>query len=287
MVKKSLLVITCFFIYSFCCYSETFIVDGIKYAITNYNNKYLSKEWVIPDGEAYVITLLTNSSNVIIPETVNFNNKSYNVTRICKGASQEGSLYFYGKKIGSIVLPNTLSVIEDFAFSGCQNLETITISSSVTEIGFSCFPKADSSFTSGFESVRLKNIIVDPGNAIFESIDGVLFNRQNKSLLFYPSNRQEDTYTIPSGTTSIGSYAFMSVRCIQNLILPDSLLAIDADAITNCSMKTIYIPASVKTIGSGNQLYYYESNGGIIVIVDNESYAKSYAIDKKLHFLIK
>lgn len=52
-----------------------------------------------------------------------------------------------------------------------------------------------------------------------------------------------------SGITHIGEYAFGNCTNLNNIVLYDSLTAIDAVAFSGCGMSEIIIPDSVKTIG--------------------------------------
>lgn len=50
---------------------------------------------------------------------------------LCCGAK----LYLNGKKLTDLVIPDSITTIEDFAFSGCSSIKKVTIPSSVTSIG--------------------------------------------------------------------------------------------------------------------------------------------------------
>jgi len=54
----------------------------------------------------------------------------------------------------------------------------------------------------------IKSIIVESRNNIFRSIDGVLFDYENKTLIQYPAGNNNNNYIIPSSVTSIGNGAF-------------------------------------------------------------------------------
>ena len=67
-----------------------------------------------------------------------------------------------------MVIPNSVTGIDNFAFYGCTNLESITIPSSVTVMGEAEFAGCNS----------LKSINVDVNNSAYSSVDGVLFNKE-------------------------------------------------------------------------------------------------------------
>ena len=80
------------------------------------------------------------------------------------------------------------------------------------------------------ELENLKEIIVDENNPVFESIDGVLFEKKNdeKTLVAYPRGRACQEYVVPEGVTNIHRNAF---DCIFNgpfdLKFPKSLKSVD------------------------------------------------------------
>ena len=53
-----------------------------------------------------------------------------------------------------------------------------------------------------------KEIIVDEDHPYLSARDGVLFNKDQTELLWYPYGREGETYTVPDGVTKIGYRAF-------------------------------------------------------------------------------
>ena len=72
-----------------------------------------------------------------------------------------------------------------------------TIPASVTTIGIGAF----------YRCTGLVSLSVDAANPNYSSLDGVVFNKLQTSLIQCPAGRS-GAYTIPSGVTSIGNYAF-------------------------------------------------------------------------------
>ena len=92
-------------------------IDGIYYNL-------------IPKGNVAEVTSNPNkyTDEVIIPETVTYNDVTYNVTNIGESAFNGCS------GLTSITIPNSMTSIGKYAFSGCSGLTSITIPSSVTRI---------------------------------------------------------------------------------------------------------------------------------------------------------
>jgi len=144
---------------------------------------------------------------------------------------------------GDIVIASTFSgypvgIILNSAFSGCTNLRSVTIPNSVTSIQSPVF--------SGCTS--LTNLSVDAANSTFSSLDGVVFNKAQTTLIIFPPGR--GNYVIPNGVTSIGGQAFYNCTRLTNVIIGNSVTNIGSGAFSACSNLTrLTIPASVINLG--------------------------------------
>lgn len=129
--------------------------DGIlKYTITSPSNLE-----VRCDG---FTNAHTNDESVVIPETVNYNNRTYTVTMIGDGDStySNGSCSF-SSKLKSILLPNSIVTINNYCFSKCYSLTEINIPNSVTAIGDVAF------YSCGLTSLVIPESIKKIGNGAF------------------------------------------------------------------------------------------------------------------------
>ena len=151
------------------------------------------------------------------------------------------------KYIGSdkeITIPDTIdgkkvTSIGNYVFENCIGLESITIPENITNIEHMAFHYC----------TNLESINVDVNNNIYSSIDGVLFNKEQDKIIFFPYNKS-DSYEIPDSVTSIGDMAFYGCHNLTNIIIPDSITSIGNWAFKNCSSLTnITIPNSVTSIG--------------------------------------
>ena len=142
--------------------------------------------------------------------------------------------------LNGITLPKNLKTIGYRAFENCGKIKNINIPSKVTEIATLAFCGCNS----------LTKITVAEDNTSFSSIDGVLYDKEQLTLLCYPSAKQGD-FDMPSTVTTIGQYAFYAVRMLNKLVLPISVKTIEEGAFRLCSgLKTITMPMSVTTLGS-------------------------------------
>lgn len=140
------------------------------------------------------------------------------------------------------------------------------------------------------------NLFVRDSNPFYCSINGVIFTKDKKKLIAYPSGR-EGAYEIPEGTEVIYGSAFINSR-ISSVKIPDSVTEIGYSAFCDChdlsdigfgrgisdyddkggsnifarctSLKTLKIPAYIKTIGasmfSGCELKSLELEEGVDTI---------------------
>jgi len=144
--------------------------------------------------------------------------------------------------LSKLSLPDTLIAIGDGAFAGCTSLTSIRIPKTVEYIGMNV--------TIGCAS--LTSIDVDPLNAYYSSIDGVLFAETETVLVAHPSNHGSD-YVIPSTVTTIASFAFAESAALTSVTFPSGLISIGDNAFVNCtSLDNVVLPDSVTTLGIGS-----------------------------------
>lgn len=155
-----------------------FEVDGIYYNITsmadlevevtsngNFNQTYINGARCWENTTQY-------SGHLIIPSTVNYNNRTFEVTGIGKAAfgypeHYDGQIEGFDAKaegiptsISSITLPYTIKYIDAMAFQGCK-IQSIDIPASVTDIGLAAFAY------SSLQSVVLPNSVSNVGYSAF------------------------------------------------------------------------------------------------------------------------
>ena len=218
------------------------------------------------DTTVEVVRLIDKEiTSIIIPETVEFDGKTYSV------ASIGGSVFEDCSKLTSVAISNSVKSIGSRAFYNCKKLASITIPEQVTTIGVSAFYACDelTSITipnsvavikewAFSECDKLTAINVDSGNMNFSSENGILFNKDKTELICCPGGKS-GSYTIPDGIINIRISAFACCRSLTSVIIPNTVKCISDYAFDNSYMMTsIIIPNSVKEIG--HNAFRYCSN---------------------------
>lgn len=147
--------------------------------------------------------------------------------------------------------------IADFAAVNIESIEVINIGKNVKEIGNWAFEN----------NQNLKAFNVSDDNPYFCDVDGVLFTKDMKTLLFYPLARgveiKEETngngektevksieYSIPRGVETIRTKAFYKCQSLKAITIPETVKTIEEKAFFRCSsLGNIELPQSLEIIG--------------------------------------
>ena len=143
--------------------------------------------------------------------------------------SQIGSYAFSEcSALQNIDIPDSVKKIDSFAFRKCYNLTNINIGSSTEIISPLAFRKCS----------KLNRIYVSKYNKKYSSIDGVLFNKEKTSIIFYPANKKNKSYTIPEMVENIEDFSFDGGSYLTCMIIPKTIKKIGDYAFLNCTSLT-------------------------------------------------
>lgn len=158
-------------------------------------------DWVYDSDDTYsytglypdvVITKVNNpAEEMIIPETVELNGRTFNVTGI-------GERTFASYLIQKIRIPKSIIKLGEYAIEsyGCTSLIEID---------------------------------VDEDNPVYFSHDGVLYQRTTQTMLVYPRSKNKKEYEVPEGVIGIGGWASYNYY-LEKIVFPSSLQYIESCA---------------------------------------------------------
>lgn len=149
-----------------------------------------------------------------------------------------------------------VTVIADFAAVNLENVETIYIGKNVREIGAWAFEN----------NQKLQAFKVSADNPYFCDVDGVLFTKDMKTLLFYPPARGKQVktetddsgaqkevqyieYAIPDGVEMIRTKAFYKCQSLTKITIPDTVTCIEEKSFFRCALQELNLPANLAFIG--------------------------------------
>lgn len=166
-----------------------------------------------------------NCENIVIPE---------GVETIAEEAFKENI------NITSVVCPSSLREIEELAFWGCRNLDKVTLNDGLIRIGQEAF------LDTNLKSVKIPYTVENMGLTPFEctmkvnirnnhysDVDGVLYNKEQTSLILYPRRYKYKEIEIPLSVYSIEAYAFESNKA-EEIILPEDRICMGEYLFNGC-----------------------------------------------------
>ena len=183
--------------------ADKFEVGGLYYSIISETDKTVKVE-----AES-----VTNNYNKLtectIPGEITYNGVTYSVTGIAYDAFNNVA------NLISVTIPATI-----------LNIDTISLS----HFEANAF----------YNSLKLKSINVDANNPNYMSMDGVLFTKDKKMLISYPTTKDETRYVVPDGVVKIGTYAFNACS-FSEIVLPSSLTTLCFASFHQCSQVTTIV----------------------------------------------
>jgi hypothetical protein len=79
---------------------------------------------------------------------------------------------------------------------------------------------------------------VDALNPVFSSVDGVLFDKGQTTLILHPMCKASTSYTVSNSVTRIAGVAFIYCYSLSSVTIPSSVTNIGSNAFTGCTNLT-------------------------------------------------
>ncbi len=198
-----------------------------------------------------------------------------NLTSIAIPASVTsiGERAFYNcTSLTNLALPASVARIGSSAFASCASLAAITVDAAnanycswdgvlfnkgktaliqcpAGKTGSFTIPASVTGMGGGaFASTKLSAVNVDAANQNYSSVDGVVFNKNQTTLIVFPGGKAR-SYAIPAGVTEIRFGAFRGCSSLGEVIIPDSVTTIRDRAFGDCTgLTNVVFAASLDNI---------------------------------------
>ena len=214
-----------------------------------------SGDWeyeVLEDETINIINYSGQDTNIIVPQTIN----DKRVTMI-------GDDAFSGNdNLVSVTIPEGVTALGNWCFENCSNLQRVDLPSTLLSLGglstfTDCINLTDIEIPENVTSVgyrvfdgcsNLIEIKVHKNNAVLYEQNGVVYNSEEKTLECCPGGIS-GSITVPEGIEVIDAYAFSSCEKITDIILPSSLKIMEEAVFVNCTgLEKIVIPEGTTTL---------------------------------------
>ncbi len=176
--------------------------------------------YTVTDGAATIKSVSAEiSGDITIPETLG----GYPVIAIGKEALA-GAI-----NIKSVVISDSVKIIDDYAFAGCIGLESVDIGNGVERIGVSAFRECHV-----LKNLKLSNNVT--------TIDSYAFLNCQKL----------EAITIPNSVKLIGNGVFGYCSSLKNIAIPDNVESIGSEIFFECtSLEIVTLSENIPTIPCG------------------------------------
>lgn len=207
----------------------------------DYNLEEITIEpYVTYDGEEYTVTEIGKAAfyyfdflkKINLPETI----------------KKIGEAAFSYSGIETMVIPNSVEIVQQEAFFYCENLKSVKLSESMTVI-----PGAIFAYCSSLESIELPNAIDhfsadlgDPLEDMDQALEDAMIYADDPyscypGLAFFNCTNLK-TVILSKNLKKIGNYAFQNCSNLAKIEIPESVTSIGYQAFSACPLTEFEIP---------------------------------------------
>jgi len=105
----------------------------------------------------------------------------------------------------------------------------------------------------------LEELVITENHEEYKTMDGVLYSKDGKILVFYSRGKKNSEFCIPDGVERIAFEAFARNNYLKSVVMPDSVKLICADAFYRCTkLESVRLSANLEEIADS-----YTQGGGV------------------------
>ncbi len=183
--------------------------------------------------------------SVTIPDTVTsigayaFRDTLLQEVRLPASLLELGEAAFACCPLTAVVLPEGVTEIGAYAFWKCDKLTAVHLPASLINIQHNAF----------YDCPKELRFTVAEASESFLLEDGVLLSKDKKTLIYYPADKTDTSYTVPAEVETIRESAFRENDFLTEVLLPEGLKEIGGLLFSGCdNLKSITLPESVSKV---------------------------------------
>ena len=209
-------------------------------------------EYTLDDDKNATITKYDGNVRALtIPDTLD----GYTVVAIGSSAFAKNTY------LQSVVIPDTVTVIREYAFVECTNLSSVALSEGLVELGKAAFGKTGLTSIVIPKSLEKAHVSFDNfsdcSDGPFENCDKLKQVRFEEGVTeiaqgLFAGCSSVAEIELPNTITVIEKGAFSNCTGLERINLPDTLTEISDYAFKNCTnLKSVQLPNTITKIGQG------------------------------------
>lgn len=194
------------------------------------------------DGEIIEIS----SSNLI--SNIYYKDKDFGVVTFRDTLTACAAYFRNSSTLESIKLPDSITVLHMFSFSGCTNLKKIKLPNNLEEIGQNAFDSCINLDIDIFPST-IKTVKPYAFQYCYKLTKGIIPEGTTDLFAFYKHCTSLKEITIPNSVTIIRVESFINCSSLKSITIPASVTSIEASCFKGCtSLEKIAINAPITEI---------------------------------------
>ena len=227
-------------------------------------NAFAENEFLVEDG--VIIKYNGDSEDVFVPaiidgvEVTEIESYAFEGKNVVNVEIEDGIVVIHPyafkdcKRLKKVVSPESMLLINQGAFDGCDSLSDLQMAASTTYLTYEPVMSIES-----LESTEIDGFLFNEGTITGYTGEDTVVNVPETlggqpvkaiSAEAFKNNVVITQVDIPDTVTSIGTGAFMGCTALEVVTLPKKLSSVGTDVFNGCiSLKSITIPGTLKRVG--------------------------------------